>query len=85
MKSDAQNTAAGTQQPQRSPSPPNAKIIWSQAAQYSVLVAFGLYMIGFVVWHAYLATFSVSSLDFLRTEYFSAALCYLLVHRGVSS
>jgi hypothetical protein len=70
MKSDAQNTAAGTQQPQLSPSPPNAKIIWSQAAQYSVLVAFGLYMIGFVVWHAYLVA---------AGEHFGGALALGLV------
>src|SRR4051812_41455695 len=47
------------------------------AAKYTVLAVFILYVIGFVVWHSYLADFGVSSVAFLQTEYLSAAFCYL--------
>lgn len=53
--------------------------ILSEASKYAVLAVFVLYSIGFLIWHSYLANFCVSSVGFLQAEYFSAALCYLIM------
>jgi hypothetical protein len=52
---------------------------FGEATKYTVFAAFGLYVIGFVIWHSYLSTYSVSSVDLFQTEYFSAALSYFLL------
>ncbi len=61
---------------QERPGPP--KLV-SEATKYTVLVAFGLYTIGFLVWHSYLSRYGVSAVAFVQTDYVSAAFCYALV------
>jgi hypothetical protein len=82
-KAEATTPQAVTQVPPET-STPKAKTLLSQAGQCAVFAVFGLYLIGFLIWHAYLDTFSVSSLEFLKVEYFSAALCYILFTVSIS-
>ena len=49
------------------------------SAKYAAFGVFLLYAIGFLIWHAYLGQFGVSSMEFLQAEYFSVALCYLML------
>src|SRR4051812_3324434 len=59
---------------------PSPKIsLVGDAAKIAVLVAFGLYVIGFIIWRSYLNVYGVSSVGFLQTEYLSAAFCYLVI------
>jgi hypothetical protein len=53
--------------------------LFGEAAKYTVFAAFASYVFGFVIWHSYLGSFGVSSVGFLQTEYFSAAICYIVV------
>ena len=55
---------------------------WSfitEAAKVTVFVVFVLYVIGFVIWHSYLGGYGVTAHGLLRTEFISAAICYLLI------
>jgi len=54
------------------------KELLQDAAKLTFLAAFALYSLGFIIWHAYLADYGVSSLQFLQIDYLSAAFCYLL-------
>ncbi len=51
----------------------------SEAAKFTIFGAFALYALGFLIWHSYLAEYGVASLQFLQTEYLSAAFCYLII------
>jgi hypothetical protein len=50
----------------------------SDFTKITVILGFFLYTIGFLIWRAYLFTFGISAVAFLRTEYLAAALCYLI-------
>jgi hypothetical protein len=65
--------------PAQPAAPGNFSSILSQATQYTVLAAFILYATGFIIWHAFLGTYGVSPLNFVETEYFSAAIIYIAV------
>ncbi|MBI3850104.1 MAG: hypothetical protein HY298_07425 [Verrucomicrobia bacterium] len=51
----------------------------SEVTKYTVLAAFVLYSIGFLVWQSYLSQYGVTAIGFLKAEYISAAFCYLFV------
>jgi hypothetical protein len=54
-----------------------AYVLLSEASKFTVVAAFVVYAIGFIVWHAFLSKYGTVPVEFLRAEYFSAALCYL--------
>jgi hypothetical protein len=45
--------------------------------KFTIFAVFVLYSIGFIVWHSYLGSYGVSSVEFLQSEYLAAAFCYL--------
>jgi len=49
----------------------------TEGTKLTVLAAFILYALGFIIWHSYLAKYGAAPVEFLRSEYFSAALCYV--------
>ena len=55
---------------------------FNEATKYTVLAVFVLYSLGFIIWHSYLGSYGLSSVEFLQTEYLSAAFCYLFVLCG---
>ncbi len=60
-------------------SPTDFGTLFSEATKYTVFAVFALYSIGFLVWHAYLSKFGITSVGFLQTEYLSAAICFLML------
>ena len=60
-------------------SPPAFYGILAEITKFTLVVVFILYAIGFIIWHSYLAEYGVSSVEFLQTEYLSAALCYVFL------
>jgi hypothetical protein len=50
----------------------------AEAARYTVIGLFVMYAVGFLIWHSFLATYGVSSIGFMQSEFLSAAFCYLL-------
>jgi len=53
--------------------------IISEAGKYTIFVIFLLYVVGFLIWHSYLAVFGISSVEFIQTEYLAAAFCYFFL------
>jgi hypothetical protein len=45
--------------------------------KYSVLLGFGLYALGFIIWYAFLGRFGLYPRSIQTFEFFAAALCYL--------
>lgn len=62
--------------------PTELQKFFNEATKYTVFTIFALYSLGFLIWHAFLGTYGVSSIGFLQTEYLSAAFCYLFVVTG---
>jgi hypothetical protein len=55
-----------------------------EATKYTVFAIFVLYSIGFIIWHAYLGGYGVSTIAFLQAEYLAAAFCYLFVFSTIA-
>ena len=55
-----------------------------ESTKYTVFAIFVLYSIGFIIWHAYLGRYGVSTIAFLQAEYLAAALCYLFILSTIS-
>jgi len=71
-------TPSNSETQSESPAPKSGALsILGEVSQYTILAAFALYVIGFVIWQTYLGDYGISSLSLLQTEYFSAALCFL--------
>src|ERR1035437_793551 len=58
--------------------------VLSEPNKFIFIGVFLLYFIGFAIWHFYLASFGVSSMPFLQTEYVSAAICFLFIFLSLS-
>ncbi len=61
------------------PVPSKLEKFFSETTKYTVFEVVALYSIGFIIWKTYLGNFGVSSVNFLQTEYLSAAFCYCFV------
>ena len=48
-------------------------------AKVTAIIGFFLYATGFLIWRAYLSSFGISAVGFLKAEYLASALCYLVV------
>ncbi|MFA6560970.1 MAG: hypothetical protein WCV00_03570 [Verrucomicrobiia bacterium] len=59
--------------------PRNDRSLIAELGGLSVIAAFILYAVGFLIWNAHLAQYGIITVGILRVEFLSAALVYLII------